>query len=280
MSHIAFFRELCGVVSKFGLNLAEFIEEARRIARKKYGVDPNPVGIRNRKVGGVSTYRRLGDTCPECIYAKICYAYSFPSNIHGFKAEAGAVPSLFSAAIGAAFVVRFGTAMRLHTTGGFARVGGDVDREYVHGLVDLGRELDIREPWAWSYTHFTRGEFEGYQQRLSRVGIEVLYSDVPTVGGAVIWDFDKLDKLRALFPAVRWVRCRSQVDHTPCISCMLCPKARQLGIGIVFQPHSGQKGEIERRAGALLLALAAASQRIGVADPPLVHLLDVEMIGS
>lgn len=280
MSHVAFFQRLRGMVGKYGLNLAEFIEEARRVARTEFDVDPNPIGIRNRKVGGVSTYRKLGDTCPECVYAKICYAYGFPSNIHGHKARAEALPSLFSAAIGAAFVDRFGTIIRLHTTGGFARPGGAVDEEYVEGLVALGSAVNVDEPWAYSFTHFTVEEFYSAQQRLSHVGIEVLYSDVPVVGGAVVWDHEEIEELRVLFPHIRWSKCRYQVDKTPCVECKLCLNARDLEIGIVFHPHAGHKGIIAERSEMLLRALASATQSSGVTEETIVHLLDVEPVGG
>lgn len=249
----SFLKDLRRMGRRFGVSPDPFFKAARKLARDVYGVNPNPLGADNIKVGGPSTYRPVGATCPACPYINVCYAGAGHAGLSSKRASHEALPSLFSFAIALAYSERFDIPVRLHTTGGFAQPGQTLDIEYLEGLIMLAEKSRHKSsPWAWSYTHFSPRDFEPWRRLLKEQGVSVMYSDLPAPNGAVIWDFDDMRTLNAMFPTVTFIQCMYQVNKTPCVNCRLCMDADDKSVAIVFKPHSSKSKDVAAKSKLIL----------------------------
>jgi len=261
-----------------------FLEIARKVARVKYGVNPNPMGLRNKKVNGPSTYRPLESTCPSnCVYFHDCYANGGHVTLAARRAEADILRSLFAVAMAIACSEEIDHQIRLHVSGDFL-VYDEIDHSYINGLVTLGAHTHhVTKPWAWSYTHVHPRLFEPLRLLLVAAGIEVMYSDQFVAGGAIVWPFDRLNELRVA-PDAWYVKCPAQTRKIPCSMCNLCKESRTLGICIVFEPQGFHKREtlalaerVARDAGMYLPAenrrlVSSTKRKVCTADPVMVQL--------
>ncbi len=213
-----------------------------RVRARRLGLDCNPVGTANKKTCVPSTYRPVGPTCPPCPYDETCYARHGTVRWQQKRASDQSLPSLVSAAIAIVAAARHKILARLHVSGDVF-CDGTVDAIYVYGLAEIARhvreKLGITSEVAWTYTHAPPSVFELYRLLLEGAGICVLYSDHVQPGGAVVWPFDDLETLRGQHPDALLVKCREQLDGTPCRWCGLCWRARADGLTIVFDPHGG-----------------------------------------
>lgn len=217
--------------------------------RKARGIESDPMGVGNKKTGVPSTYRRVGDTCPEtCPWLDNgCYAQGGRVALQSKAASDATEQSLFAAASAMAIAAKTGTVARLHVSGDFLR-DGNVDVEYVLGLLDIAEELQKRGysgPRAWAYTHIDPVDFEPYRQLL-RGRVEVLYSDVEVAGGAIVFPHARVEEVRERNPDLTVVKCLAQTTDgkRDCKSCGICWEAEANQQLIVFDPHGSREGRV------------------------------------
>lgn len=248
---LAFLEELRKVPLRSPSEL--YLKTARQIAVRQFGVNPNPIGVGNKKVRGPATYRPLPGTCaPECPYLSICYAESGNVVIHAQRSRDDSVASLFSIAIAIAAVELMDAPIRLHVSGDFYS-GGKLDEEYLSGLCVLGFETQHSSrsrPWAWTYTHAPPEIFDDWREELRMAGIEILYSDRFEPGGAVVWPHELFPVLNG-DDTLKFVKCLEQVNGTPCIVCDLCRHARAKNQCIVFDPNRARYKMVMEKAAAI-----------------------------
>jgi len=215
------------------------------------GVKPNPVGGGNLKTKTPATYRPVGVTCPAaCPNIDFCYAKYGNVALHQRRASPDTDSSVFSVAIAIVAALKTGTLARLHVSGGFYKANY-VDHSYIEALLDLTsiiREVTaLPGPFAWTYTQTSPEEFYAKNSSLTSLedaGIIVLLSGAKIAGGAVIYPHAKIHELfSGSASTVRFLACPAQIKNnkTSCRECMLCPKARSLGLCIVFEPEGRNK---------------------------------------
>jgi len=230
-------------------------------------LEPYPVGIGNGKIGGVSTYRGIKETCPpSCPLFLKCYASEGNVNLHQLRAGGDVVSSVAAFAIGCALVVAgHADAVRLHTSGDFG-VEPDPsvpDPDYIEGLamvaeaVIVGAKLKCHSDsqsdprcLAWTYTHLPPSpQRDDMIDRLRSCSIEVLVSDEIRAGGAIVMPHDMVPTLRRALRAqsidVHPIRCPEQTAKAKgrsvtCAQCALCYDASAKRRLIVFDPIGGE----------------------------------------
>ena len=225
-----------------------FLEYARKVAKQKYRIKPNPMGLRNKKVGGPCTYRPLKDTCTSnCPYAETCYANGGHVALAAKRSTSLLEESLFAVAALLACGERSDVPVRLHVSGDFF-LKDELDVEYIEGLALLGHaSKHPTKPWAWTYTHAAEELFRPYAKLLRKAGITVLFSDVFKAGGAVVYPFDELASL--VPPAgANLFKCPQQINRTPCVVCKVCLTAPENKLCIVFNPHGAWSSQIKEQA--------------------------------
>jgi hypothetical protein len=213
------------------------------------GIRPNPTGAENSKTGLPGSYRPVGKTCPSCqFFNNGCYAQTGRTGIHEKNANRNMIQSLASAIIAMCMGQKLGTIARLHVTGDFYR-DGKLHKNYIREVAkaaDILCKIHGVSRVAYTYTHATPAQFEKYRLLLGSSGVEVLYSDEMVAGGAIVYPFAKLRKLRKQMPNLKFVKCRNQLDKSTCKACTLCFDAKKDGFTIVFNPHgSGKKDATE-----------------------------------
>ncbi len=225
-----------------------FLEYARKVAKQKYHVKPNPMGLRNKKVAGPCTYRPLKRTCPSnCAYLETCYANAGHVSLAARRASSLAEESLFAVAAMLACGEQSDVPVRLHVSGDFF-LDDEIDVEYIEGLVLLGHTAKHpTKPWAWTYTHADEELFKGYAEILKGAGIAVLFSDLFEAGGAVVYPFDLLHELVPPTGASLF-KCPQQINGTPCIVCKACLTAQEDARCIVFNPHGAWASQVKDQA--------------------------------
>jgi hypothetical protein len=252
-----------------------------REAIRAIGVEPAPVGIGNGKVGGVSTYRGIKETCPpSCPLFLKCYASEGNVNLHQLRAGGDVVSSVAAFAIGCALVVAgHADAVRLHTSGDFGiePEPSVPDPDYVEGLkmvssiVRVGARLrgnleSDGGTLAWTYTHLPPSPERDYMIRSLRAhSIEVLISDEIRAGGAIVMPHNMVPTLRKALRAqsidVHPIRCPEQTAKAKgrsvsCAQCRLCYDGTAKRRLIVFDPIGGEarKNQQEKWTPAAPLA--------------------------
>lgn len=231
--------------------LSKIVETAR-----KHG-PVNPVGDGDAKTASPSTYRPVGDTCPDgssehigrCRYlGNGCYAEGGNVRMHQIRAGADLDASVNAAAVAMAWAVRTGRMARLHVSGDFVRAGR-VDHRYIARLglladaVNRAAGRPVGTAIAWSYTHIPADVFEGYRVRLEKHGIHVRISDHSGAHGAIVRDFDSMPG-----SGVRYLKCPAQLpQESTCAECRACWERPDRTI--VFEPHGAARNKA--RAAAL-----------------------------
>jgi len=211
------------------------------------GVTPNPVGMGNKKTGVPSTYRPVGLSCPPCPISPYCYARFGHTGLHQERAKMNPLSSIFSAVIALVSALKAGTVARLHVSGDFY-TEGELDDEYVDGLLFSLRlledaKIDDISPLAWTYTQMPLESFSSIFGAFSEAGLTVLRSGYLGIGGSYIYPHQRLHYLRTA--NVQLVNCPAQTQGSNCKDCLLCPKAYELGICIVFDPHGVSRAGLE-----------------------------------
>ena len=238
-----------GKVNKASTNMGK----CRKLFRQ-FGIEPNPMGVGNRKTGTTGTYRPVGPSCPEdCALLqfgnKSCYAQQDLAGMQEKRSEMNLVRSLASAACAMIVAALGGDPARLHVSGDLAGPDRKVDPEYVEGLARLSRMVrdKLGNPvTAWMYTHYGPDQLD--RDILRRAGIEVLFSDRLVPGGAVINNFDKASmkplKAAAKEYGLHPVKCPAQLTEVKCNGCRLCFDAVNKKRVIVFDPHGDKAREL------------------------------------
>jgi hypothetical protein len=210
-------------------------------------VIPNPVGSKNRKTQIPSTNRPVGPTCPKCSYFDAgCYAQSSWTKYHSMRSSSDLGRSLAATYIAIKDAIKQEVAARLHVSGDFYIGGngkgeGQIDVEYINGIVDIATRLKTisgRETVAFTYTHIKPKEFEPYRLQLEKAGVRVLYSESKKNGGAIVAKWKDLPKLREKHPEVTFAKCRAQLQkEVSCKDCKLCWEKKDQ-VCIVFKPDN------------------------------------------
>lgn len=228
-------------------------DQARLHLVEALTLDPNPVGTANAKVGGPSTYRPVGPTCPPCSYETGCYAMQGKTFLAQKRATGMAARAWLATLIAIGHAWRGRDHVRLHVSGDFANAQQGVDEPYIEGLCLIGAYYQDwtvpqgrRRQWAWTYTHFPPEVFEPYRLRLDAAGITVLYSDHYGPGGAVIASFDSLTAMAAERPELDFFPCRNQTTGVACSACRACFTSGKKTI--VFEPHGSRKRSVQMAA--------------------------------
>lgn len=235
------------------------VPRARLMAQQIFGCMPNPVGVgHNRKVAGADTWRPVKgehSTCPECPWQTKCYATESLAASVEKRATDNTAASIAAACIMAVEALRKDQVGRLHVSGDFGKrdyAFGDVgiDWPYINGLVHISThpKFSDKNPWAYTYTSFKPDDFAFAHVLLQASGVEVIWSNQPIPGGAVVWRHARVTQLQAFFPHVHFVPCVYQTHGTSCMDCGLCWKP-QLGNCIVFEPHGRLRTLTDRQLG-------------------------------
>lgn len=186
-----------------------------------------PVGQGNAKTGVPSTYRAVGPTCGPCPHEATCYADRGRTGIHSRNSDRSIEAAVYGAALASTVALLTGTIARLHVSGDGGQSGEDFradswSPEYIQGLAALRLVLldaglvQPGEPHAWGYTRLPCDPFE-----FERLGIAMRRSGYRgAMGAIVVRDWDELR--RAHWDGPRPMRCREQLDGTPCHQCGLC----------------------------------------------------------
>ena len=217
---------------------------ARLLARGKRwlarrGLPCVPVGAGNAKTGVPSTYRAVGPTCGPCPHEATCYADRGRTGIHSRHSDRSVEAAVYGAALASTVALLTGTLARLHVSGDGGQAGEDFQAvewspEYIQGLTTLRLVLldaglaQPDRPHAWGYTRLPCDPVE-----FQRLGIAMRRSGYRgALGAVVVRDWSEIrtahEALRAsLHPAPdlagpRPMRCREQLDGTPCRDCGLC----------------------------------------------------------
>ncbi len=242
------------------------IVKGRRQLRDVWGIDPNPLGVDNSKVGGPSTYKSLPGSCPRtCPYLGDCYASGGHVVLAARRARDLLWASLGAIILGIVVAQRDVKSLRLHVSGDFGRPeDGGIDPLYLQGLELLGLMLKHDKTgrrkvgrkggqWAWTYTHYSHAEMGAWTSRLRTAGVEVNFSDHMGAGGALIWDFDGLESLAAMMPpGVTLHKCPNQTDGISCHACGLCSSLYRNRRAVVFDPHGGRRSVVLSSSQAAL----------------------------
>lgn len=230
------------------------VERCRRVA-KRMGLASVPVGASDGKTMVPGTYRKVGESCPgNCPHmGRGCYAEEGNVRTHQMRARLERESSLVGASIAIVSALHFGWLARLHVSGDIMTIGErdevkSVDLTYVLGLCEISRtarRLFGVERTAWVYTHAHEDiGVEGvrpFQGMLEGSGIACLLSDVWEVGGACTLPFERVPEMRAM-TGLKLAKCPAQLsERMTCRECLLCPKAKELGVVIVFDPHGHRK---------------------------------------
>ena len=200
----------------------------------------NPAGSGNSKTALPGTYRPVGDTCPQAcpLLNQGCYAQQGNTALHARRASALSAPSLRSALLAMVEAARGGTVARLHVSGDFLGPDGELDTEYVDGLIVIAKVLGERFPrtkvLAFTYTHVTG--IDDTIEALRNVGIVVRRSGRPEPWGAVV--LPKSANYPAAARAVGATYCPAQAakdvgQYVTCQDCTLCWTRDRL---VAFRP--------------------------------------------
>lgn len=228
--------------------------DAIKSAATRLGLRYNPVGAENEKTGVPSTYRPVGSTCPaDCRFLldRSCYALSGNVREHQSRAADDPQASAVSFAIALYAAMLEGTFARLHVSGDFvgggsSAGGSQIDARYVRLIIGVLRIANViwpqhLGPRAFGYTHVAREDFEAYREALDALGCVILYSDALEAGGAVSVPFEAVPELRRAAD-IKIAKCPAQLaERVTCASCSICPRSRQLGVAVAFDPHGGRK---------------------------------------
>ena len=196
----------------------------------------DPWGVGNAKIGGPSTYRRIGDTCPSsCPYlVGACYGLKTHARMASNRCQGGEAGILAYRAA-ARYAWDRGLKLRLHTTGDFL-TRGVLDRDYMRAIL-ADREAGFRPP-TWTYTHVRGRDLDEILDWADQTGITVLPSDRWTPGGAVVVPpGTEIQELRRRSPGLRLVTCPAQTHAVTCAACDVCLHATRCGSTVIFYQH-------------------------------------------
>jgi hypothetical protein len=221
------------------VDIHRLIAHGRELAAD-LGLPCAPVGAGNSKTGTPGTYRPVGPSCPQCPVAAGCYARFGPVGLHQARSTTNPIASVTAAIIAMVAALRSGTSARLHVSGDFYQ-DHKLDEVYLGMLeaqaASIHEQATSQMPLAWTYTHANPKEFESWRLRLADAGIEVVYSGLLDVGGAVVWPHSEVSILRDLVRRPRLIPCPAQTNRLSCRECGLCWQTRTKEVCIVFDPH-------------------------------------------
>lgn len=221
-------------------------EQSYKYLQARLGSQCGTWGVGNAKVGGPSTYRLVGRACPVCPYlGNGCYGQNGHVKAVSQNAEFGQAANLaFDCALATA-IAHYEGFLRLHTTGDFMR-DGRIDRSYmahIEASMATARELGYSS-MVYTYTHIVGKDLAEILEWSERVGVTVLESDAPKVGGVVvIKKGETIEQYRELYPDLDFVDCPAQlakirgIKGVTCRRCKACPRARRLGYTIALHWH-------------------------------------------
>lgn len=224
----------------------------RRIAARN-GWRMDPIGDGDAKTAAPGTYRRVGATCPTCVYSPTtgngsCYAVGGKVLLAQVRAAVERGPALVAAAATMSWAANTGRVARLHVSGDMG-AGSQPDAAYVDGLIAIAHEINDTRGTprgtvrAWTYTHHTDGPWVA---RLREAGIAVRLSDRTGPWGAIVASFDSVPALRKDHGPI--AKCPAQLRDVNCQQCRLCWERPE--VAIAFDPH-GFRAKLARTASPI-----------------------------
>lgn len=212
----------------------------------------DPCGDSNSKTDSVSTYRKVGATCPSsCRYlGNGCQAQTGNVNTHQNRASAEVKVALLTTAFAFVWSALTGGLTRLHVSGDFGQQVDATLWEYVNGLCSIAdtvnrlRGMPRGTPIAWTYTHMPNSTPDtDWIVKLREHGILVRLSDKGGRMGALVWQHNNWRALKETYPNSTLVPCLAQKrkDET-CFSCRWCWEKPEWTI--VFEPEGSRKKKV------------------------------------
>jgi len=222
------------------------------------GIGYVPMGTGNSKTHLPSTYRPVGKTCPgDCPLVEICQARKGRVELSQRRASADPIPGAISAlTCMAAGACHGGKPARLHVSGDFIRRGDpqldQVDWRYTSWLIraaELVRrryKIPAEQKLAFGYTQHFSHQIPHLVRMLGERGIVLLRSNLPVVGGAILYPREGYQDLKARFPHLKLAKCPAEVsDRISCANCGLCWEAYEKGLTIVFKAKHNKRGRVD-----------------------------------
>jgi len=235
---------------------------------REHGLAFNPMGCGNKKTGLPGWYRPTGcgenGSCPsDCPYLDDdsgdekggCYARIVGSPVERQARRASVDPAATAHSfIACALIslIHFGAPHRALVSGDLC-LDDKIDPALLVALIlashAVQSALQTDADTAYLYTHTALPEAS--RSLLKAAGIAVLRSDRLEPGAAIVYPLDDLASLRQAHPETRLVECPAFRKGATCRSCRLCPRAQDLEICIVLDPHGQKERQVAETARAM-----------------------------